>query len=151
MARTDFTFSHPLRVRWAEVDRQGIVFNGHYLLYFDVGITEYWRAIGCPYPDGLLEHGSDMFVKKSTIEYHASAVYDDVVEVLVRVARIGRSSVQFLLEIHRGDTLLVNGEILYVNADPQTKKSAPVPVFLREAIARFERVVPEGRAGAPAT
>ena len=151
MARTDFTFSHPLRVRWAEVDRQGIVFNGHYLLYFDVGITEYWRAIGCPYPDGLLEHGSDMFVKKSTIEYHASAVYDDVVEVLVRVARIGRSSVQFLLEIHRGDTLLVNGEILYVNADPQTKKSAPVPVFLREAIARFERVVPEGTTGAPAT
>ena len=151
MARTDFTFSHPLRVRWAEVDRQGIVFNGHYLLYFDVGITEYWRAIGCPYPDGLLEHGSDMFVKKSTIEYHASAVYDDVVEVLVRVARIGRSSVQFLLEIHRGDTLLVNGEILYANADPQTTKSAPVPVFLREAIARFERVVPEGTTGAPAT
>ena len=151
MARTDFTFSHPLRVRWAEVDRQGIVFNGHYLLYFDVGITEYWRAIGCPYPDGLLEHGSDMFVKKSTIEYHASAVYDDVVEVLVRVARIGRSSVQFLLEIHRGDTLLVNGEILYVNADPQTKTSAPVPVFLREAIERFERVVPEGTTGAPAT
>ena len=151
MAPTDFTFSHLMGVRCAEVDRQGTVLNGHDLLYFDVGITEYWRAIGCPYPDGLLEHGSDMFVKKSTIEYHASAVYDDVVEVLVRVARIGRSSVQFLLEIHRGDTLLVNGEILYVNADPQTKKSAPVPVFLREAIARFERVVPEGRAGAPAT
>lgn len=142
MARPDFTFSHPLRVRWAEVDRQGIVFNGHYLLYFDVGITEYWRAIGCPYPDGLLEHGSDMFVRKSTIEYHASAEYDDMLDVLVRVARIGRSSVQFLLEIHRGDTHLVSGEIVYVNADPVSKQSAPVPAFLRDAISRFERVAP---------
>jgi acyl-CoA thioester hydrolase len=149
MARTDFTFSHSLRVRWAEVDRQGIVFNGHYLLYFDIGITEYWRAIGCPYPDGLLAHGSDMFVKKSTIEYHASAEYDDVLDVLVRVARIGRSSVQFLIEIHRGDTHLIDGEIIYVNADPVSKKAAPVPAFLRDAIARFEQVVPEGAAAAP--
>lgn len=42
-----YNFHYPLRVRWAEVDRQGIVFNGHYLTYFDVGITEYWRA-ACP-------------------------------------------------------------------------------------------------------
>jgi acyl-CoA thioester hydrolase len=146
MPRADFTFAHPLRVRWAEVDRQGIVFNGHYLLYFDVGITEYWRAIGCPYPAGLLAQGSDMFVKKSLIEYHAPAEYDDVLDVLVRVARIGRSSVQFLLEIHRGATLLVNGEVVYVNADPQARRATPVPAFLRAAIARFETIAPEGAA-----
>ena len=45
MARDDFTFFHALRVRWAEVDRQDVVFNGHYFLYFDVAIGEYWRAI----------------------------------------------------------------------------------------------------------
>lgn len=141
--RGDFSFSYPLRVRWAEVDRQGIVFNGHYLLYFDVGITEYWRAIGYPYPDGLLEHGSDLFVKKASVEYHASAHYDEVLDVQVRVARIGRSSVQFLLEIHRGEAQLVSGEVIYVNADPVTKTAAPVPAFLREAIGRFERTPPE--------
>jgi acyl-CoA thioester hydrolase len=135
MARSDFTFCHPLRVRWAEVDRQGIVFNGNYLHYFDVGITEYWRAIGCPYPDALLAHGSDMFVKKATVEYQAPAGYDDVLDVCVRVARLGRSSVQFLLEIHRAD---------HVNADPATRKSAPVPEFLRQAILHFERMRPEG-------
>ena len=43
MARADFRFSHSLRVRWAEVDKQDIVFNGHYLTYFDVGVTEYYR------------------------------------------------------------------------------------------------------------
>jgi acyl-CoA thioester hydrolase len=150
VARAHFTFAHSLRVRWAEVDRQGIVFNGHYLLYFDVAVTEYWRAIGCPYPDGLLAHGSDLFVKKSMIEYHASARYDDVLDILVRVGRIGRSSIQFLLEIHCGATHLVDGEIVYVNADPVSKQTAAVPAFLREAIARFEKIRPEG-APSPST
>lgn len=143
MARSEFSFSHTLRVRWAEVDRQGIVFNGNYLLYFDVGITEYWRAIGCPYPDALLQHGSDMFVKKASLEYHGPAGYDDVLDVCVRVARIGRSSMQFLLEIHRGAEHLIDGEVLYVNVDPATRKSAPVPEFLRAAVLAFERISPQ--------
>jgi len=143
MAAGEFTFSHSLRVRWAEVDRQGIVFNGHYLMYFDVGITEYWRALGYPYPDGLLQHGTDLYVKKASIEYHASAQYDDVLNVMVRVARIGRSSLQFLLEIHRGAEHLISGDVLYVNADPTTRKSQSVPEFLRHAIGNLERVPPE--------
>ena len=112
MAHSDFAFRHSVRVRWAEVDRQGIVFNGHYLTYFDVGITEYFREIGYPYPDALLAHGSDTFVVKAGIEYHAPAHFDDVVDILVRVARIGRTSIQFLLEIHRGQTHLVSGEVI---------------------------------------
>jgi len=143
MPRTEFAFSHSLRVRWAEVDRQGIVFNGHYLTYFDVGITEYWRALGYPYPDALVRHGTDLYVKKASVEYIASAHYDDVLDVLVRVARIGRSSLQFLLELHRGDEPLISGEIIYVNADPATRKALPLPAFLREAIARMERTPPE--------
>ncbi len=142
MARSDFTFFHPLRVRWAEVDRQGIVFNAHYLTYFDVGITEYWRAIGFPYPDALLEQGSDTFAVKATIEYNAPARYDDLLEVLVRVGRIGRTSLQFLLEIHRGEAQLISGELIYVNADAGTRKPVPIPAFLRAAIARFERIPP---------
>jgi acyl-CoA thioester hydrolase len=144
MASADFAFCHPLRVRWAEVDRQGIVFNGNYLHYFDVAITEYWRAIGYPYPDALLEQGFDMFVKKATVEYHAPAGYDEVLDLCARVARLGRSSVQFLLEIHRGGQLLVGGEVIYVNADAATRKSAAVPAFLRQAIVGFERTRPEG-------
>lgn len=142
MPRNDFTFSHPLRVRWAEIDRQGIVFNGHYLTFFDVGITEYFRAIGYPYPDALLKENSDTFVVKASVEYHAPARYDDVLDVLVRMGRIGRTSMQFLIEIHRGDEHLVSGEVIYVNADAQTRKPAPVPGFLREAMTRFERVPP---------
>ena len=53
MKREDFTFVHSLRVRWAEVDRQDVVFNGHYFLYFDVAVAEYWRAIGFRYPEDI--------------------------------------------------------------------------------------------------
>lgn len=142
MARENFRFAHPLRVRWAEVDRQGIVFNGHYLAYFDIGITEYYRALGYPYPDGLDLAGSDLYVKKAEVEYHASAEFDDELDLAVRVARLGRSSFDFEVEIFRGGTLLVGGRVVYVNANPQTRKSVPLPDFLREAIKRFERVAP---------
>lgn len=142
MPKPDFAFFHRLRVRWAEVDRQNIVFNGHYLTYFDLSMTEYLRALGFPYPSGLLEAGSDLFVVKATVEYKASARYDDEIDIHCRVARIGRSSIQFLFEIYRDEELLVTGENIYVNADPHTKQSAPVPDVLRDAIRRFEKTVP---------
>src|SRR6185436_18541423 len=93
--RVAYRFFHPLRVRWAEVDKQDIVFNGHYLTYFDVAITEFWRAIGVPYPAIVERWGSDLFVVKAGLEYHAPAHYDDVLDIGVRVARIGTSSLRF--------------------------------------------------------
>ena len=150
MARPQFRFVHRLRVRWAEVDRQGIVFNGHYLTYFDVGITEYYRALGYPYPDGLAQHGTDLYVRKAEVEYHASAQYDDEVDICVRVERLGRSSFDFRVEIHRGDQLLVCGNVVYVNADPVARKSAPLPDFLRKAIQAFEHTAPHVSNSTPA-
>ena len=143
MARQEFRFSYGLRVRWAEVDRQGIVFNGHYLTYFDVGITEYYRALGYPYPEGLAKHGTDVYVRKAEIEYQASAQYDDEIDICVRVERLGRSSFDFRLEIYRADALLVSGKVVYVNADPATRKSAPLPDCRRSAIKGFEHKAPD--------
>ena len=149
MALKDFKFVYRLRVRWAEVDRQGIVFNGHYLTYFDVGITEYYRALGYPYPDGLAQHGTDLYVRKAEVEYHASAEYDNEIDIGVRVERLGRSSFDFRVEIYRFDQLLVSGKVIYVNADPVQRKSAPMPDFLRLAIKGFELTVPEEVNSAP--
>ena len=145
MARADFRFSHSLRVRWAEVDQQNIVFNGHYLTYFDVGVTEYYRAIGKPYPDAILAEGSDLYAKKAEIEYHVSAVYDDIIDVCVRVSRIGRSSFEFAIELYRNDELLVSGSLIYVNANPETRKSAPLPESLTSAFRDFESLSPDER------
>ena len=143
MAREQFTFCHRLRVRWAEVDKQHIVFNANYFLYFDVAITEYWRAIGINYPDGFVDvYGTDLFAVKATAEYHGSAGFDDFLDIHGRTARLGRSSMQFLLEIWRGDERLVSGELIYVNADPKNKKSMPLPELLRQKIIGYERVAP---------
>ena len=101
MARADFACAPRLRVRWAEVDMQKIVFNGHYLTYFDVAVTEYWRAVGLPYPETSAGTGSELYTVKSVVEYHAPAQYDDWLDIHIRCARIGRSSMQFLLEIWR--------------------------------------------------
>jgi len=144
MRQEDFTFVHSLRVRWAEVDRQDVVFNGNYLLYFDVAIAEYWRAIGFNYPDDIVEKfGTDIYAVKSIADYHGSATYDDVLDICCRVGRIGRSSMSFLFGIWRGREHLTSGELIYVNADPKTRKSAPWPEPLRQAILRYERTPPE--------
>ncbi len=138
ISKSEFRLHFPLRVRWAEIDAQNIVFNAHYLAYFDLGITEYWRAIGLPYPDKLIYEGGDLFVVKSLINYHASALYDNQLEICARAARVGNSSITFALAIFRGEECLVDGEIVYVFACPETKKSMPLPARLRDAITVFE-------------
>lgn len=146
VARADFRFVHTLRVRWAEVDKQGIVFNGHYLTYFDVGVTEYYRAIGMPYPDGVASEESDLYAKKAEIEYHVSAQYDDLVDVCVRICRIGRTSFAFRIELYRGEELLVSGKLVYVNANPVTRKSTPLADSLTSAFRGYELLPPEDSA-----
>jgi acyl-CoA thioester hydrolase len=143
MARPEFRFSHPLRVRWAEVDPQGIVFNPNYLMYADVAAGEYWRAIGHVYPEGFHRQGVDTFVVKATLEFKAPARYDDDLEVLARIARLGRTSMRMLLEVHRGDDQLVNIEIVYVIASVDARTPTPVPDSLREAVLRYEATAPE--------
>jgi acyl-CoA thioester hydrolase len=142
MARQDFAFFHTLRVRWAEVDMQGIVFNGHYLTYFDVAFTEYWRATGLPSAIEQAKEGRELFARKATIEYQGPARFDDVVDIGVRCAGFGRSSIRFVLEIHLGDQHLVSGELVYVYADTTARKGVPLPENWRTTIARFEKVEP---------
>jgi acyl-CoA thioester hydrolase len=143
MARAEFTFHHTLRVRWAEADMQGIVFNGHYLTYFDVAVTEYWRNLGLPYPETTADTGGELYAVKAVVLYHSPASYDDLLDVCIRCARLGRSSLTFLLEIHRGSDHLVSGELVYVHADPKERKSAPFSARLRERIIGFETTAPQ--------
>jgi YbgC/YbaW family acyl-CoA thioester hydrolase len=143
MPRTDFVCAPTLRVRWAEVDMQKIVFNGHYLTYIDTAIAEYWREIGLPYPAGYVErYGSDIYLRKATLEYLGSARYDELLTVCCRVAKLGRSSMTFAFEIYRDSAVLITAELVYVNADP-AMKAAPLPEELRERIRKYERVAPQ--------
>jgi YbgC/YbaW family acyl-CoA thioester hydrolase len=91
----DFRYFDRLRVRWAEVDMQKIVFNGHYLMYFDTAVAGYWRALALPYHGTMELLQGDLYVRKATLEYHGSAQYDDQLQVGLRCARIGNSSIVF--------------------------------------------------------
>ncbi|MEN9983456.1 MAG: hypothetical protein RI918_1425, partial [Pseudomonadota bacterium] len=90
--RQDFRFSSRLRVRWAEVDLQKIVFNAHYLMYFDTAISDYWRAMAIPYEETMHHWGGDLYVKKASVEYFASARYEDQLDVMLKCIKVGNSS-----------------------------------------------------------
>jgi YbgC/YbaW family acyl-CoA thioester hydrolase len=142
MKRQDFRFSHALRVRWAEVDMQKIVFNAHYLMYFDTAIADYWRALSLPYEEAMHLLEGDLYVKKVSIEYVSSARFDDRLHVALRLSRIGNSSIVFVGAIFRGNELLVTSELIYVFADPINQTSKPLPEALRQALQGFENGQP---------
>ena len=137
-SRVDFRFFHRLRVRWVEVDMQKIVFNAHYLMYFDTAISDYWRALAMPYETSMQQLGGDLYVKKASIEYHGSARFDDQLDVALKCARIGNSSLIFMGAIFRGNDLLISCELVYVFADPLLQTSRPVPDALRALLTDFE-------------
>ncbi len=138
MKRQDFRFLERLRVRWAEVDLQKIVFNGHYLMYFDTAVAGFWRALALPYADTMHALAGDLYVRKATLDYLGSARYDDLCEVGMRCAHIGNSSMRFEGGVFRGEQLLVGGELVYVFADPATQTSRPVPAPLRAVLQAYE-------------
>ena len=136
--RQDFRLLERLRVRWAEVDLQGIVFNAHYLMYLDTAVAGYWRHLAMPYADTMLYLGGDLYVRKSSLEYNASARYEEQLDVGIKTQRIGNSSIVMAGAVFRGDELLVSGELVYVFANPATQTSLPVPQQLRELLQAFE-------------
>ena len=149
MSRADFRCEYRLRVRWAEIDMQKVVFNGHYLTYIDTAVAEYWREIGLPYPDGYVDrYGCDLYLRKATVEYHESARYDEVLAVLCRVGRLGRSSTDFRFEIWREEpnasqAPLITAQLVYVNVDVSAGKPAPLPEDVRGRVRAYERTAPE--------
>ena len=138
MKPTDFRFHHFLRVRWAEVDVQQIVFNPHYLMYLDTAVADYWRALAMPYAAAMRLLDGEIYLRKTTVEFNASARMDDRLDVALRCDRVGNSSMAFVGAIFRDHQLLVTGELLYVFADPATQTSRPVPAALRTLLQAYE-------------
>ena len=140
MAKSDFKFAWPFRVRYSEVDGQRIVFNAHYLTYYDTAITEYFRALPYDYMGQVERTGEDYHTVRTLVEYQQPIEFDEDIEVHVRTSRIGRTSLTFLLEIHpQGqDEVRATGEVVWVNADQVTEKSAALPEELVEKITAFE-------------
>lgn len=146
MPRSEFKFSFPFRVRYSEVDGQKIVFNAHYLTYFDTAITEYFRALPYDYMGQVNRIGEDFHTVKTLVVYRKPISFDQEIDVLVRTSRMGRSSLTFDLQIYpKGvDDMLASGEVVWVNTDQTTHRSVPVPAELVERLVAFEGEVFRG-------
>src|SRR5678815_6132115 len=94
-----FKFSSLTRVGFSDTDAQGIVYYGRYFPYFDVARVEYFRHLHLLYAD----FEGDLVLRALDIEYHAPARFDDLLEVFIRVERIGRTSMTFEAQAYRVD------------------------------------------------
>ncbi len=134
-----FKFSAPTRVAFSDTDAQGIVYYGRYLPYFDLARVEYHRNLGLLGMD-IGEAGEEFVMRACTIEYFAPAVFDDVIEVHVRLGRIGRTSATWEFAAYRAkdDVLVVTATQTLVLVDLDERKAVPIPSAYKEAIREFE-------------
>jgi acyl-CoA thioester hydrolase len=132
-----FKYSSLTRVGFSDTDAQGIVYYGRYLPYFDQARVEYARHLG------MLATGPEEFefvMRANTIEYFAPARFDDLLEVFIRVSRIGRTSATYECAAYRVDdeVLMVTAQQTLVLVDLDERKACPVPQWFRERIREFE-------------
>ena len=131
-----FKFASLTRVGFSDTDAQGIVYYGRYLPYFDAARVEYHRHLDMLYAE--LE--GELVMRAATIEYHAPARFDDLIEVFIRVARIGRTSATYEMAAYLGETdeLMVTAKQTLVLVDLAERKARPIPDAFREKIRAFE-------------
>lgn len=132
-----FKFSARTRVGFSDTDAQGIVYYGRYNPYFDLARVEYLRSLGLLQPP---DKAGDFVMRANDVEYFAPAVFDDEIEVCVRVSRLGRTSVTFEFAAHRvpDDELMVTAHQTLVYVDLAERKAHPVPDSFREPVVAFE-------------
>ena len=138
-AKLPFKFSAMTRVGFSDTDAQGIVYYGRYLPYFDLARVEYHRDLGLLGMD-IGEAGQEFVMRACTIEYFAPAVFDDLIEVFVRLARIRRTSATWEFAAYRAeaDVLMVTATQALVLVDLDERKAVPIPDAYKEAIRAFE-------------
>ena len=135
-SKPPFKFSARTRVGFSDTDAQGIVYYGRYNPFFDVARVEYLRALG------LLRHRGpgDFVMRANDVEYFAPAVFDDEIEVFVRVSRVGSTSVTFQFAAYRepDDLLMVTAHQTLVYVDLAERKKRDVPDDYRDQVLQFE-------------
>ncbi len=134
--RNECIFFCPVRVRYGEVDCQGIVYNGNYVIYTDLAFEEFWRSKGYTYRQLVEEHDSEVCHRKATYDFYSSAYEGDDLEVGVRSVVVGTKSLTITYEIYRKgeDELLVRCESVYVGYDVKNRASRPITDFMKSLL-----------------
>jgi acyl-CoA thioester hydrolase len=141
MPLSDFAFHHEFRVRWSETDAQGVVFNARYLDYADIAITEYWRAAGIRLVNR--DEPLEFHVKKATVTWFAPIKPDEMIVVMARTLKTGRTSMTQFVEIHGAnpdgnDDLRAEVELVSVYVDLDTHRPMVLPEWVPGLFAEFD-------------
>jgi acyl-CoA thioester hydrolase len=136
-------FRHRLRVRWSECDLQGVVFYPNYLAYFDHLLTELWREAVGPYGE-IHTLGIDLVVAEASVRYRASARFDEEIEIVAAISRLGTTSMTTDLKIERvaDGVLLAEGELRHVFVNPDSFEKRDIPAEVRGGLSRFAAAAP---------
>jgi acyl-CoA thioester hydrolase len=127
-------FTHPVSVRYLEVDAQGVVFNSWYLAYFDDAMTAFLTARGLPYQK-MLDAGFDVQLVRSEIDWKAGVRWQDRIEVAVATARIGRTSFALDFEVRRdGHEVTCSGRTVYVVVATDGSGKREIPPLITDAL-----------------
>ena len=132
-------FRHPLRVRFHECDPQGIVFNAHFLAYADIAMTELYREAFGSWQAAMDKGGIDMVVAEANVRYLAPLRFDEEVELVATVTRIGTTATTTLISIERDSVTVAEVTLRHVVVDPETRAKAPIPDTLRAGLERYSR------------
>jgi acyl-CoA thioester hydrolase len=129
------TFTHTIRPRYAEVDMQGVVFNAHWLTYFDEASTRWFESLGFDPNHTFIEGGAfDVMVVKAVLEWKGPAGFDQPVEIAVQPDRIGTKSFELRFTASVDGRPACEGVITYVSVVPGSKETQPIPAVLREKL-----------------
>lgn len=127
-------FSHPVSVRYLEVDAQGVVFNSWYLAYFDDAMAAFLADRGLPYRT-MLEAGYDVQLVRSEIDWRSGVGWQDAIEVAVSTARIGRTSFALDFEVRRdGSEVTCAGRTVYVVIATDGSGKQEIPPLIADAL-----------------
>ena len=128
-------FTHRLRVRYSECDQQGVVFNGQYLFFYDVAITELWRDRIGSYQE-MVDGGHDLVVAEARIRFVEGARFDEELDITLPVEHLGTTSMIIRPVFRVGERLIADGEVRHVFVDPATLTKTPMPDYIRAALSR---------------
>jgi acyl-CoA thioester hydrolase len=127
-------FRHRLRVRYVECDAQGVVFNSHYLAYFDVGITELWREALGSY-QVMIDDGVDVVVAEARVRYLDGLRFDDEFDLVMQISRLGETSMTTDFKVERaGGDLCAEGELRHVFVRAGSVEKIAIPDDIRAGL-----------------
>jgi acyl-CoA thioester hydrolase len=134
---------HTLRVRYGECDLQGIVFNAHFLSYFDTSITELWRS-ACGSYQAMLDRGVDIVLAEAKLNFRKPARFDDELTLAIAVTHMGNTSVITRHTASCAGEVVAEAELRHVLVDRVTVEKTPLPDWLRAGLEPFRVPAPAG-------